>query len=94
MSKVTVGEHIMKLNTDMSYIKKEVDTINGKLDGFIKNANEVYVNKQELSVLESRVNKLDADNVDLWKKLVKIGERLALLGALTFFLLRELGVSL
>ena len=93
MSKVTIGEQIMKLNTDMSYVKKEVGMINNKIDDFIKNANATYANKQEVHYLEQRVNRLDLDNEAQWKKLLKISERLALVVAIVFLIAQNMGLT-
>ena len=92
MTKIPIGEQIMKLNTDMGYIKKEVDEINNKIDKFIDSANETYANKQELKFLESRINKIDLENEAQWKKMVKIGERLALVSAIIFLIAQNMGL--
>lgn len=94
MSKATIGEQIVKLNMDMTYVKKEVDTINNKLDAFILSANETYANKQEVHYLEERINRLDLDNEAQWKKIIKIGERLVYIGVVVILIGKQLGISL
>jgi hypothetical protein len=52
---VTMGERLVKIETDLSYLKVQADKTVEKLDMFIDSADQKYATKEELSVLNSRV---------------------------------------
>lgn len=94
MTKLTTGEHLVKLQTDIEYIKLQLVDNNSKIEGFINKANKTYADKQEVQVLKDKVDSLSLSDEAQWQKLVKIGERLALLSVLLYFLLKESGVEI
>ena len=55
------GERLIKIETDLSYLKKQADTTVEKLDHFINSADVKYATKEELHNLSARVGDNTSD---------------------------------
>lgn len=71
-TKVTQGERLVKLETEIEYIKNTVNSVDHKLDKFIDAADKTYARKSELVALQSEISHASCNNWN-WKHYLVTG---------------------
>lgn len=85
-TKTTQGERLVKLETEIEYIKNTVNSVESKLDKFIGASDKTYARKSELAALRAEISNSQCANWN-WKHYL-------LSGAVTLFALLSLIISL
>ena len=78
--KNATNERLVKVETDITYIKEAVSRIDLKLDAMLNNADKKYATKEELNDIKSNVQNNTKKIVDLS---LKIGNMAIIVGLLT-----------
>lgn len=89
---MTTGEQLVKIKTDIEYIKLQIVDNNTKIDSFINKADTTYARQVEVRELQDKIVKLSKSDESQWKKILAIGERVALISAILFFAGKDLGL--